>query len=243
MSAEPGDGTVGQPRVLWFGDDAVLVELADLAAVRALDDAIRAARDRAARPPAAQEGTPAPRAAAASAPTVVATIVDQVPAARTLLLRVARGADPGALEPVVAHAWAQRRTAAEAVPDEPVTLEVVYDGEDLAGVAELTGLSVAEVVARHTAAQYTVAFGGFMPGFAYLTGLDPALRLPRLASPRQKVPAGSVAIADEFSAVYPAATPGGWRLLGRCAVPLFDVDRDPPALLRPGTRVRFVSTS
>ena len=79
-----------------------------------------------------------------------------------------------------------------------------------------------------------------MPGFAYLTGLDPVLHVPRLASPRQKVPAGSVAIADEYSAVYPAATPGGWRLLGRCDAQLFDIDRDPPALLRPGTRVRFV---
>ena len=98
------------------------------------------------------------------------------------------------------------------------------------------------MVARHTGALYTVAFGGFMPGFAYLVGLDPLLRVPRLDSPRERVPAGSVAIADEFSAVYPAATPGGWRLLGRCDVELFDVDRETPALLQPGTRVRFAAS-
>ena len=122
------------------------------------------------------------------------------------------------------------------------SLAVDYDGPDLADVARLTGLTVDEVVARHTGARYTVAFGGFMAGFAYLVGLDPALRVPRLDSPRERVPAGSVAIADEFSAVYPAATPGGWRLLGRCEQTLFDVDREPPALLQPGTRVRFTAS-
>ncbi|WP_426593129.1 5-oxoprolinase subunit B family protein [Cellulomonas sp. McL0617] len=232
-----------QPRVLPFGDDAVLVELADLTAVRALDDAIRALRT------AHTTGTTSTRRApsAVDAPgtdhrAVVATIVDQVPAARTLLLRVAPGADPGALVPVVAAAWAERRGEATRTVGALVTLDVTYDGADLAGVSGLTGLTTSEVVARHTAVLYTVAFGGFMPGFAYLTGLDPALRVSRLASPRQKVPAGSVAIADGFSAIYPAASPGGWRLLGTCAARLFDVDRDPPALLQPGTRVRFVAT-
>ncbi|HYQ75686.1 5-oxoprolinase/urea amidolyase family protein, partial [Cellulomonas sp.] len=119
-------------------------------------------------------------------------------------------------------------------------IPVRYDGPDLAEVARLTGLDEREVVRRHAAAEYTVAFGGFMPGFAYLTGLDPALHVPRRATPRERVPAGSVAVAGEFAAVYPAATPGGWMLLGTCDVPLFDVDRDPPALLRPGARVRFV---
>src|SRR4051812_24637749 len=127
MSAAPGDEASGEPRVVPFGDDAVLVELADLPAVRALDDAIPAARARAAQE--VSEG---------GATTALATIVDQVPAARTVLLRVARRADPGALEPVVAAAWAQRRTQASAAPAETVTLEVVYDGEDLAGVAQLT---------------------------------------------------------------------------------------------------------
>jgi KipI family sensor histidine kinase inhibitor len=217
-----------QPRVLPFGDDAVLVELADLAAVRALDDAIRKARTASIPPAAGTEPSArtAPtsgaaataRASGTAGPPIAATIVDQVPAARTLLLRVAPGADPAALAPVIAAAWARRRAAADpgTVPGALVTLEVVYDGEDLAGVAELAGCTTTEVISRHTAPEYTVAFGGFMPGFAYLTGLDPVLRVSRLASPRQRVPAGSVAIADEFSAVYPAATPGGWRLLGRC---------------------------
>ena len=206
-------------RVVPYGDDAVLVELPGLAEVRALDDAVRAAR--------------------ASDPDA-AGIVDQVPAARTLLLRVREDVDPGTLP--VERWWAGRtRTVRQDEADE-IVLAVDYDGPDLADVARLTGLTVDEVVARHAGAQYTVAFGGFMAGFAYLVGLDPALRVPRLDSPRERVPAGSVAIADEFSAVYPAATPGGWRLLGRCAQTLFDVDREPPALLQPGTRVRFVAS-
>jgi KipI family sensor histidine kinase inhibitor len=204
-------GTTEEPRTLPFGDGAVLVELPDLAAVHALDAAIRELRD--------------PR------------VVDRVPGARTLVLR---GPDPDALGELVARAWALRSPDAVAAAQDPVVLEVTYDGDDLDGVAGLTGLSVQEVVGRHLAAQYTVAFGGFMPGFAYLTGLDPLLRVPRLESPRQKVPPGSVAIADEFTAVYPAATPGGWRLLGRCGAQLFDVQREPPALLSAGMRVRFV---
>lgn len=114
-----------------------------------------------------------------------------------------------------------------------------YDGADLDAVAGLTGLSSAEVVARHSAPTYAVSFGGFVPGFAYLTGLDPALRLPRRDSPRTTVPAGSVAIADEYSGVYPSATPGGWHLLGTTTLPLFDATRTPAATLRPGMRVRF----
>lgn len=206
------------PRVVPYGDDAVLVELAGLADVRALDDAVRAAR--------------------ASDPDA-ARIVDQVPAARTLLLRVREDADPGALP--IERWWAARSASAVDTDDREVVLAVDYDGADLADVARLTGLTVDEVVARHTGVRYTVAFGGFMAGFAYLVGLDPVLRVPRLDSPRERVPAGSVAIADDFSAVYPAATPGGWRLLGRCEQTLFDVDRDPPALLQPGTHVRFTA--
>ncbi|KQY25495.1 allophanate hydrolase [Cellulomonas sp. Root485] len=207
------------PRVVPYGDDAVLVELPGLAEVRALDDAVRAAR------------TTDPDAAG---------IVDQVPAARTLLLRVREDADPGALP--VERWWAARSDRTAEAEAREVVLAVDYDGPDLADVSRLTGLTVDEVVARHTGARYTVAFGGFMAGFAYLVGLDPVLRVPRLDSPRERVPAGSVAIADEFSAVYPAATPGGWRLLGRCERTLFDVHRDPPALLQPGTHVRFTAS-
>lgn len=223
-------------RVVPFGDDALLVEVADLRAVRRLDDALRAARR--------AGGVP------------WAAVVDQVPAARTVLLRTAPGADLGALAQAVERTW---RTSADAAGDGPaaaphaddaraddrsaadvVHLHVVYDGADLAEVAALTGRTVDEVVALHAAPTYTVAFGGFMPGFAYLVGLDPALHVPRRDSPRERVPAGSVAVAGEYSAVYPAPTPGGWRLLGRCDAELFDVTRTPPALLPPGTRVRFV---
>jgi KipI family sensor histidine kinase inhibitor len=119
-------------------------------------------------------------------------------------------------------------------------IPVVYDGADLADVARLTGLDPAGVIARHQAAQYTVGWLGFSPGFGYLTGLGPPLSgVPRLDRPRQSVPAGSVAIAGGLSAVYPATAPGGWRLLGRTAARLWDPSRDPPALLSPGMRVRF----
>jgi KipI family sensor histidine kinase inhibitor len=117
-------------------------------------------------------------------------------------------------------------------------LEVAYEGEDLAEVAALTGLSVEEVVARHCAPDYAVAFIGFQPGFAYLLGLDPLLEVPRRDEPRTRVPGGSVAIAGPYSGVYPRESPGGWRLLGRTGAVLFD---DRP-LLEPGDRVRFVAT-
>ncbi len=118
-------------------------------------------------------------------------------------------------------------------------IEVRYQGEDLEDVARLTGLDRAEVIRRHSAANYTVAFLGFAPGFPYLAGLDAKLRVPRLQSPRARVPAGAVAIADEFSGVYPQATPGGWRILGHTKVVLFDAARASPALCMPGDHVRF----
>lgn len=122
---------------------------------------------------------------------------------------------------------------------EVVVIPVVYDGEDLDSVAELAGMSVDDVIARHTGRELVVGWLGFAPGFAYLTGLDPALHLPRLATPRTSVPAGSVAIAGPYSAIYPTASPGGWRLLGRTTARIWDVDAEPPSLFRPGTRVRF----
>lgn len=115
----------------------------------------------------------------------------------------------------------------------------MYDGPDLAAVAELTGLTEEEVVAAHTGSSWQVAFGGFAPGFAYLAGGDPRLQVPRRDQPRTTVPAGSVGLAGEFSGVYPRASPGGWQLIGRTDLVLWDLDRDPPALLAAGLRVRF----
>jgi KipI family sensor histidine kinase inhibitor len=127
---------------------------------------------------------------------------------------------------------------------EVVSVAVEFGGEngpDLAAVARETGLAESEVLARLCGAVLTVAFVGFSPGFPYLIGLPRELEVPRLASPRPRVPAGSVAIAGPFAGIYPSATPGGWRLLGRTALPLFDPAADPPARLAPGDRLRFVA--
>ena len=118
-------------------------------------------------------------------------------------------------------------------------IPVVYDGPDLAPVADACGLSVSEVVARHTGTVFRAEFCGFAAGFAYLSGIDPALHMPRRTSPRPEVPAGAVAIAGPYSAVYPTPSPGGWQLLGATDVPLFDPTADPPALIVPGDLVRF----
>lgn len=120
-----------------------------------------------------------------------------------------------------------------------IEVPTVYDGADLDLVAEATGLSVAEVVALHSGTVYDAAFAGFAPGYMYCTGLDTRLRLPRRPSPRTSVPAGSVAIADAYTAVYPTASPGGWHLIGRTDLTLFDLRRPEPSLIRPGDRVRF----
>lgn len=119
------------------------------------------------------------------------------------------------------------------------TLPVRYDGPDLPDVAQRTGLSVSEVIARHSGRWYEVYLIGFVPGFAFLGDLDPALVLPRRSAPRTRVPAGTVGIAGAQTGVYPLVTPGGWHLLGRTDVALFDPAADPPALLAPGDRVRF----
>jgi KipI family sensor histidine kinase inhibitor len=121
-----------------------------------------------------------------------------------------------------------------------IEVPVRYDGEDLDAVATATGMSVDEVIAAHSNPTYVVAFCGFSPGFGYLRGLDERLRLPRRATPRTRVPAGSVAIAAEYTAVYPRASPGGWHLLGRTDLSMFDPDRSPPALFAPGAVVRFL---
>jgi KipI family sensor histidine kinase inhibitor len=197
------------PRLLPYGERAVLVEAADPAAVLMLGAAARR----------------------------VAGVEEVVPAARSLLVR---------FDPRVTTVEALRN-GLESVGDVPATqpggdlaeLTVHYDGADLATVADEVEMSVEALVARHTAADYTVAFCGFAPGFAYLTGLDPRLHVGRLAAPRTAVPPGSVGVAGEFTGVYPRSSPGGWRLLGRTDAPLWDSRRTPPALLTPGTPVRF----
>ena len=196
--------------MLPYGDRALLVEVPDLAAVAA----VRAALDSAPLP--GQQ--------------------DVVPAARTVLVVLDR-------PPSEADAAALRRIPLEPPVRPPaervVDLPVVFDGPDLAEVAELTGLSAAALVEALTTTELTVAFGGFAPGFAYLTGLPPELHVPRRATPRTRVPAGAVGLAGPFAGAYPRASPGGWQLVGRTDAVLFDVDRDPPALLVPGARVRF----
>jgi KipI family sensor histidine kinase inhibitor len=139
------------------------------------------------------------------------------------------------------------QTAWNAVSDAPapgreVEIPVQYGGEfgpDLKAVADHTGLSVREVVERHSNGDYVVFFLGFQPGFAYMGGLEAALHTPRRASPRLEVPAGSVGIGGEQTGIYPATSPGGWQLIGRTELPLFDPARRPPTLLQPGDRVRF----
>jgi KipI family sensor histidine kinase inhibitor len=120
------------------------------------------------------------------------------------------------------------------------TIPVLYDGVDLPVVAGQTGLAIDEVVARHTARTYTVYAVGFVPGFGYLGDLDPALVVPRRPTPRPRVPTGSVAIAGGHTAVYPLETPGGWHLIGRTSIRMFDAAADPPARLAVGDTVRFV---
>jgi KipI family sensor histidine kinase inhibitor len=206
---------MSEPRLLPCGERAVLVEVEDLDAVLGLHAALEAA----------------------SLPGVA----ELVPAARTVLVVFdpAR-TDAGAVGAAVrALEWRAGARADGPLVEVPVT----YDGEDLDDVAALAGVSREEVVRRHLAGEYVAAFCGFAPGFAYLDGLDPALRVARRESPRTRVPAGAVAIADRFAAVYPRESPGGWQLLGRTTLALWDVEAEPPARLVPGTRVRFAEAA
>jgi KipI family sensor histidine kinase inhibitor len=159
--------------------------------------------------------------------------------------------DPSAIAPDDARAWLADVVAGDFAPSTGVTqavdvrtieIPVAYGGAygpDLADAARELGLDEATLVRRHAVGDYIVAMIGFAPGFPYLAGLDPALALPRLATPRTRVPAGTVAIGGSQTGVYPRDSPGGWRMLGRTPLRLFDPQRDPPALLQPGDRVRF----
>lgn len=194
-----------------YGDHAAIADCASLAEVLGLTEAVRAS-DR-------------------------AGIADVVPGARTVTVLV----DPVRLPVDIATEWLARLEPREHEPaaEELVTIEVEYSGQDLAEVARATGLSEREVVDAHTGAAWRVAFTGFAPGFGYLVCDDARLRVPRRAHPRTDVSAGAVALAGEFSGVYPRGGAGGWQLIGRTDAAMWDETREPPALLTPGTRVRF----
>ncbi|OYO25243.1 hypothetical protein CGZ93_02000 [Enemella dayhoffiae] len=201
-------------RVRPCGDRALLVDLAAADERRRLDAALTA--------------NPLPG------------MLEHLPGARTVLVRcVDADSLARAAEQLVTLDLAELEADDAEVAE--VTIPVRYDGPDLAAVAEHLGIDPDEVIARHAGQVWTVEFGGFMPGFGYLTGESGGLEVPRRDSPRTKVPPGSVALAGEFSAVYPQASPGGWQLIGSTDATLWDVHRDPPALLTPGARVRFTT--
>jgi len=164
-----------------------------------------------------------------------------VPAYASIVLRF----DPLRLDPARAGTEARRialaTPAAAGEPGRSIEIPTHYDGPDLADTAARSAMSAEELIAIHTAAEYRAFFLGFVPGFAYCGPLDTRIVAPRLERPRERVPAGAVAIADGQTAVYPLDSPGGWRLIGRTELALFDPLRDPPALLRPGDRVRFLA--
>jgi KipI family sensor histidine kinase inhibitor len=198
-------------RFLPVGSDSFMVELADLDMTLTLLDRMRAA-------PA--EG-----------------VVEIIPAARTLMVRF----DPLLTDRARLSAHIRRFDLSQRSTREGDLFEipVTYDGEDLADVAEILGWTVEEVVRRHTAATYTVAFTGFAPGFAYMTSDDPAFDVPRRKSPRVRIPAGSVALGGKFGGIYPSDSPGGWQLLGKTPLKMWDTGRTRAALLAPGDRVHF----
>ncbi len=168
-------------------------------------------------------------------------VIDLVPAAATLLVTI----DPRAtdVERISRQVSGITIGSHERATTGEVEIPVVYDGEDLAEVGRITGLGERGVIEAHTGTPWTVAFCGFAPGFGYMVGGDERLRVPRRDNPRTRVPAGSVAIAGEFASVYPRESPGGWQLIGRTNLEVWDIGREPPALLVPGTTVRYVEVS
>ncbi|MEV5243156.1 5-oxoprolinase subunit PxpB [Streptomyces cinnamoneus] len=199
-------------RALPVGSRALLVEVATAEEAQALHAELLRRRAAGALPP----------------------VREIVPAARTVLLDGL--ADPHALAADLASWNVPPLPGADT---EPVVLPVRYDGADLAEVAALWGVGEDEVVRLHTGTEFRVAFCGFAPGFGYLTGLPERLHVPRRATPRTAVPAGSVGLAGPYTGVYPRSSPGGWQLIGRTDAVLWDPGREPAALLAPGTRVRF----
>jgi KipI family sensor histidine kinase inhibitor len=197
-----------------MGEAAMLVSCGDLETVRRLDAALLAAD--------------------------LPWVQEVVPTYDSVLVVAGEG-NAAELDALAAELAGWSLSAGSPAPGAEVWIEVRYDGPDLDDVCRMTGLARDEVVARHTAVAYRVAFLGFSPGFPYLIGLDPALAVPRLASPRSAVAPGSVGIGGNQTGVYPSATPGGWRLIGSTQRKLFDPARQPAALLSPGDTVRFVA--
>lgn len=199
--------------VLDYGDQALMLQCGSTAEVLAWVDALRDA--------------------------ALPGVLDIVPAARTVLVKL----DNPRIQGVARRRLHKMRvTAAAQAPTDrraDVVIDVVYDGPDLAEVAAHTGLTTAEVIDAHTSTMWRAGFSGFAPGFAYLVDGDARLRVPRRSEPRTSVPAGSVALAGEFSAIYPRQSPGGWQLIGHTDTVLWDLERPNPALLTQGMWVQF----
>lgn len=211
------DRAVRYPRVLPVGDAAATIELdsAVSPAAAALADALQA------DPP--------------------VWLLDAVPTLAAVLVRYEPATTRWAEVHDVLHTWAQRPAGAPPEDGRTVVLPARYDGPDLADVARATGLTADEVVTLHASTTYRVQMVGFLPGFAYLGPLPEQLRLPRRSTPRVRIPARSIAVADAFTAVYPSSSPGGWHLIGSvpASIELLQHDDDPPCLLAPGDLVRF----
>ncbi len=199
--------------VVDYGDRALMVQCGSTAEVLAWGDALRAA--------------------------AIPGVVDIVPAARTVLVKLDGPRYQGVIRQRLRKMRVDPAPGAASERRADVVIDVVYDGPDLAEVADHTGLSIAAVIDAHTATLWRVGFSGFAPGFAYLVDGDPRLRVPRRPEPRTSVPAGSVGLAGEFSAVYPRQSPGGWQLIGRTDAVLWDLQRPNPALLTQGMWVQF----
>lgn len=200
--------------ILAFGETALLVELDDWRAARSLAASI--------------DSSP------------IHGVLEIVPGLRSLLLELDRSTDSALVRADVETRLTEPGPTAGTGRERRIP--VLYGGEhgpDLVGVAELCGLTPAEVAERHAAAVVDVLFDGFAPGFAYLGDLPEELRVPRLPTPRTRTPTGSVAVAGSMTGIYPAELPGGWRVIGATPVTLFDPSRRPPAYLVPGDRVRF----
>jgi len=199
--------------VLDYGDQALMLQCGSTAEVLAWAEALRSA--------------------------ALPGVVDVVPAARTVLVKLEAPRYQGVARQRLRKMRVDADEVAVSERSADVVIDVVYDGPDLAEVAERTGLTIAGVVDAHTSTLWRVGFSGFAPGFAYLVDGDPRLRVPRRSEPRTSVPAGSVGLAGEFSAVYPRQSPGGWQLIGHTDAVLWNLERQNPALLTQGMWVHF----